>query len=182
MKLEPALGAKKVCARKFGQPRWTQGFTGLREGLESLLDAVIGASGDPGTQVVGGFGVRRLVGAGEDLALGQQDRAGAYQLGERHPEQLGRAAHKLALGQWLKLRLFTPPEEVLGRGVVKEVLRFGLLDQGKDDLRVVGQAGVGFKMPEGFEGVFGQRKLVLDPAFGGAFLLSGHSAFRKRVL
>jgi len=49
-------------------------------GLESLLYAVIGASGDPGTQAVGDFGVRRLVGAGEDLALGQQDRAGASRI------------------------------------------------------------------------------------------------------
>jgi hypothetical protein len=65
---------------------------------------VIGAAGDAGTQAVCGFGVGRLVGAGEDLALGQQDRAGAYQLWERHPEQLGRAAHKIALGRWLKLR------------------------------------------------------------------------------
>jgi hypothetical protein len=37
-----------------------------------LLHAVIGASGYPGTQGVG-FGARRQVGAGEQLALGQKD-------------------------------------------------------------------------------------------------------------
>lgn len=75
MKLEPALGAKKVCARKFGQPRWTQGFTGLREGLESLLDAVIGASGDPGTQVVGAL-VQILLSVCFCLARGFADSSG----------------------------------------------------------------------------------------------------------
>jgi hypothetical protein len=40
-------------------------------------------------------------------------------------------------------------------------------------------------MSEGFERVFGQSKLVLDPALGGAFLLSGHmrseSALKSKV-
>ena len=97
---------------------------------------------------------------------------GAYQLVKRHPEHLGRAAHKSTLGQGLfKPGLFTAPEEVLRGGVVKEVFRLGLLQEGKNGLRVVGQTGLGFEMPDAFERLSGKRK----PAFGGdAFLLSGH--------
>jgi|HubBroStandDraft_6_1064221.scaffolds.fasta_scaffold4630856_1 hypothetical protein len=47
VKPDPALGAIKVCAGEFSQPRRGNLLGSLLEEFKSLLDAVIGAAGNP---------------------------------------------------------------------------------------------------------------------------------------